>query len=113
LLIAPTDDFRIRSCMDGKVAVIDKDEWGYIVGVKSDSVNIIYSIFDSVNVMLNQNIKKGDVIGVKNKCLSDDDNYITFSVFILGKEVEATNYLVRMQGHQGDGSKTGALYQNY
>ncbi len=94
LLIAPTDDFSIRSCLDGRIAVIDKDEWGYIVGVKSDSINIIYSVFDSVEVKLNQSIKKGDVIGVKNKSLNDD-NYIMFSVFILEKEVEATDYLVK------------------
>ncbi|HRG24731.1 MAG TPA: M23 family metallopeptidase [Chitinophagaceae bacterium] len=99
LLIAPTDDFTIRSCLDGRIAVIDKDEWGYIVGVECDSINIIYSIFDSVNVKMNQSIKKGDVIGVKSKSLNDD-NYIMFSVFLGGKEVEATDYLVKNKDSQ-------------
>lgn len=99
VLISPTDDIRIRSCLDGKITIIDKDEWGYIVCVKADSITMIYSIFDSVKVKLNEYVKKGDVIGFKNKS-SSDDNYIMFSVFILEKEVEATDYLVNIKGCQ-------------
>jgi hypothetical protein len=99
VLIVPTDDIRIRSCLNGKVSNVTKDDWGYTVCVKTDSVIIIYSVFDSVEVKMNENIKKGDVIGFKNKS-SSDDNYMMFSVFILEKEVEATDYLVKMKDCQ-------------
>jgi murein DD-endopeptidase MepM/ murein hydrolase activator NlpD len=93
VIIVPGDDICIRSCLDGKISIIDKDESGYTVCVKSDSITMIYSIFDSIDVKLNENIKRGDVIGLKNKTLNDY-NYIMFSVFIFEKEVEAADYLV-------------------
>ena len=96
VLIAPTDDIHIRSCLNGKISTITKDDWGYTVCVKTDSIIMIYSIFDSVEVKLNEYVKKGDVIGVKNKS-SSDNNYIMFSVFVLEKEAEATDYLVKVK----------------
>ncbi len=94
VLIAPQNDFDIRACLAGEIGGIIKDEGGYFISVKTDSIITIYSLLDSVKVNLNDSVKKGDVIGSKDK--GSDDNSIIFSVYISGKEVEAFDYLVKI-----------------
>ncbi|MBX2944149.1 MAG: hypothetical protein KF860_17600 [Cyclobacteriaceae bacterium] len=97
VLIAPQNDFDVRTCLAGKIEGVIKGEGGYFIGVKTDSIITIYSLLDSVKVALNDSVKKGDVIGWKDK--RSDDNSIIFSVYISGKEVEAVDYLVRSSPH--------------
>ena len=95
ILISPTDDFHIRSCINGKIFAIKVEEWGYDVAVNSDSVLIIYSGFDSLNavdVKIGNNIKQSDVIGWKKSV--GNEEYIILTVFINGHEVDPKKYLI-------------------
>ena len=95
ILISPTDDFHIRSCINGKIFAIKVEEWGYDVAVNSDSVLIIYSGFDSLNtvdVKIGNYIKQTDVIGWKKS--DGNEEYIILTVFINGHEVDPKKYLI-------------------
>lgn len=69
ILISPSSDFNIRSCTDGvvlKISKIDID-YTYQIAIKSKNIIFFYSMMDTVFVKTNEKIKKGEVIGFKNK----------------------------------------------
>lgn len=96
ILYASDEKFDCIATLEGTVTKISKDELlGNVVEITHSSslVTTYYSI-DNVNVIENQLIKQGDVIGTsgKNNISSTSDNMLLFEVSKNGNNIDPENY---------------------
>lgn len=96
ITLLPFNDLSIRSCSKGRVFLVLKNSdevVGSSVVIKSDSTFYTYSGLDTINVLKNQLINKGGIIGIKNKANIYGEK-IYFSVSVNNKEVDAEKYII-------------------
>jgi hypothetical protein len=95
ILIAPTNDFEVRSCTNGKIsAVIKLQDNKSLIVVASDKITYYsYGLVDEVAVEKGQTISKGSVLG-KLKNIPGELNVLAFSIRREGKDLNAEKYTV-------------------
>ena len=94
---APINFNKVLSCTNGKVFNIAKIDDRIIVVIKSNQGLIITYTLDSLNVLQNNYVKKGDTIGCitkKNDDKEDDANCLILIGYKNKKEINLKKYLV-------------------
>jgi murein DD-endopeptidase MepM/ murein hydrolase activator NlpD len=95
ILIAPTNDFEVRSCTNGKINAVIKlqDNKSLIVVASDKNTYYSYGLVDEVAVEKGQTISKGSVLG-KLKNSPGELNVLAFSVSRDSKDLNAEKYTV-------------------
>jgi hypothetical protein len=90
------NDFRVRSCSDGRVTSASKLSNGefLVVIMGSDSLFYSYGSLDIACVKKGQLIRRGDEIGTLTKA-NPEERFIIFSVMKRNKFLKAEKFLIK------------------
>ena len=98
IYISATSDFRVKSVRQGRVVKIFNIESGsgYAVTVASGSSYFFYGQIYKVSVKAGQTVQRGQIIGELSS-QEGGNNFLLFSVYKHGKEVNEENLLQQAQ----------------
>jgi len=93
IFIQPSNNFKVRSCSDGKVQSVFKvgSDWAIVI-IQNDT-SFAYAQMDSVTVNPGEFVNKGDLIG-QRKLIRDDYKSIIFFVLKGNRELDPEKFIV-------------------
>jgi septal ring factor EnvC (AmiA/AmiB activator) len=98
IYISATSDFRVKSVRQGRVVKILSMESGsgYEVTVASGNSYFFYGQIYKVSVKPGQTVQRGQIIGELSS-QKEDNNFLLFSIYKHGKEINEENFLRQTQ----------------
>jgi murein DD-endopeptidase MepM/ murein hydrolase activator NlpD len=93
ILIQPVNDFKVRSCSDGKVQNVFQVGSDWAMVIMQNDTSYVYAQMDTVLLNPGEFVNIGDVIG-ERKMIPNDYKSIIFFVLKANKELDPERFII-------------------